>query len=281
MLPSPKSRREQVVFAIAAAFLLCPFSANASLIPMGAVAQADDLLAFEQANTFGAEERLSSDRAPLRQMDFGQLFFVERGANSPTTSASTERSEPTRGETLRHVLRSVATIHSLQQRQWYGPARGLQKQRSSFDEVSDDGEWRGFAELLLDSEAIGALTRSLVEIKSADSDNTVFSVLGFGEFVLDVTPSVHAATLTDLSSGLSVGTPLGADYSVYANYGFNGVDGRGPREKVDVVRVVWDWILDAIFSPVGLLASMVAGIALVLWLFMKSANLLQGRRVSR
>lgn len=178
-------------------------------------------------------------------------------------------------------MRSIATLRSLEQRQAHGRPQETRKHRSaSFDEVNEDVERLGLAELLLDSEVVGGMVRSLVDIKTADGDATIFSVLGLGEFVLDVTPGVHTAVLTDLSSGLSIGTPLGGGYSVYSNYGTSAVDNRMPREKINVFRLVWDWVVDLVFSPGGVLASMVAGIILFLWLCVKSIHRLQ-RRPSR
>ena len=298
MLPSSRRRREHIA---AVFFLLLPFAAEASptsvlSTPDGSsvVLPADGsgsdaerelhwgLLALE-ASALDNQGQASSEpvTGDLPRADFAQSLYVEPGPAPALATTSTALAEPIRGETLRQVLRSIATTHRFQQQQPRGLPQGARRERSApSDETSDDTETRGLAQLLLDSEIVGAMARSLVEIRTADGDGAIFSVLGLGDFVLDVTPSVHAAVLTELSSGLSVGTPLGGDYSFYSNYGFGGADSRMPREKVNVLRLMWDWVVDVVFSPVGVLASMVSGIVLFLWLSMKSVSLLQ-RRASR
>jgi hypothetical protein len=298
MLPSFRRRREH----IAAVFsLLLPFAAEASPTSVLSTAEGSSimlpadksggdaerelhwgLLALE-ASALDYQGQASSElvTGDLRRADFVQSFYVEPGPTPSLVMTSTTLAEPIRRETLRQVLRSVATTHRFQQQQPRGLPQGAHRERSApSDETSDDTERRGLAELLLDSEIVGAMARSLVEIRTADGDGAIFSFLGLGDFVLDVTPSVHAAVLTELSSGLSVGTPLAGDYSFYSNYGFSGIDSRMPREKVNVLRLMWDWVVDIVFSPVGVLASMVTGIVLFLWLSMKSVSLLQ-RRASR
>lgn len=293
MLPSFRRRREHIA---AVFFLLLPFAAEASptsvlstaegssiMLPSGGDAERGlhwGLLALE-ASALDYQGQASSElvTGDLPRADFVQSFYVEPGPTPSLAMTSTTLAEPIRRETLRQVLRSVATTHRFQQQQPRGLPQGAQRSAPS-DETSGDTERRGLAELLLDSEIVGAMARSLVEIRTADGDGAIFSFLGLGDFVLDLTPSVHAAVLTELSSGLSVGTPLAGDYSFYSNYGFSGTDSRMPREKVNVLRLMWDWVVDVVFSPVGVLASMVAGIVLFLWLSMKSVSLLQ-RRASR
>jgi hypothetical protein len=297
MLPSSRRRREHIA---AVFFLLLPFAAEASptsvlSTPEGSsvVLPADGsggdaerglhwgLLALEASALDQGQASSEPVTGDLPRADFAQSLYVEPGPASSLATTSTALAEPIRGETLRQVLRSIATTHRFQQQQPRGLPQGARRDRSApSDEASDDTEKRGLAELLLDSEIVGAMARSLVEIRTADGDGAIFSVLGLGDFVLDVTPSVHAAALTELSSGLSVGTPLAGDYSFYSNYGFGGADSRMPREKVNVLRLMWDWVVDVVFSPVGVLASMVTGIVLFLWLSMKSVSLLQ-RRASR
>jgi hypothetical protein len=188
--------------------------------------------------------------------------------------------KPANGATLREVLRSIITWHTADatpaaRRPITGDARPAQD--------GDDGEIGvDLRKLILDSQVGGAMLRSVVDVESADKKGATFSVLGFGNFVLDFAPDLHSAIVSELSSGMAFRMSLGADrlgYDVYPSAAINP-NPSGPHENVNLLRVIWLWILDFVDSPVGALVSMAAAITVLLWVCIKSVVFLQ-RRASR
>lgn len=187
---------------------------------------------------------------------------------------------PGNGATVREVLRSIISWHTVDatpaaRRPIVGGARSAQD--------GDDGEIGiDLRKLILDSQVGGAMLRSVVDVESADKKGATFSVLGFGNFVLDFAPDLHSAIVSELSSGMAFRMSLGADrlgYDVYPNAALNP-NPSGPHENVNLLRVIWNWILDFVASPVGALVSMAAAITVLLWVCIKSVVFLQ-RRASR
>ena len=184
--------------------------------------------------------------------------------------------KPSSGETLREVLQSIITWHSADAtpaaRRPVTAANGGDE-----DEIGVD-----LRKLILDSQVGGAMLRGVVDIESADKKGTTFSVLGFGNFALDFAPDLHSAIVSELSSGMAFRMSLGADrlgYDVYSDAALNP-NPNGPHENVNLLRVIWNWILDFVDSPVGALLSMAAAITVLLWVCVKSVVFLQ-RRASR
>jgi hypothetical protein len=181
-------------------------------------------------------------------------------------------------ETLKDVLRSLATVHRVELRPPpAAPAtrRAAAAANTDVDEDVNEVQSAGLAELLLDSEIAGAMLRSLVTIKSTDSDGTTFAVLGSGDFVLDVSPAAHAAHIMELSSGVSFGTASG--YSVYSDYTASGGGGQVVRRRVNLVHVIWEWCLDTLSGPAGVLLSTITMIVLFFWGCVKAVGMAQRR----
>jgi hypothetical protein len=199
------------------------------------------------------------------------------------TAPATEQSG---AGTLREVLASIVTLHQSDGKASPAPrlgqARILAKAApgSSQDELNVD-----LRKLILDSEVAGTMLRSIVEIKSADAHGATFSIFGLGNFALDVAPDLNAAIVSELSSGMSFRMALLGDAwnhdGLYPQATLNGDNGQGVQhEHVNLMRVIWTWILDFLNSPVGALVSMAIAIALFLWIGVKSVGFLQ-RRASR
>jgi hypothetical protein len=189
------------------------------------------------------------------------------------------------GGTLRDVLQSIVTLHQSdrkppaapQLKKAQPPAGAMQD--PGMDELSID-----LRKLVLDSEVAGTMLRSVVDIKSADTNGATFSIFGLGNFALDVAPDLHAAIVSELSSGMGFRMSLTGDGRAYEGYPQATVNSDSlagmPREHVNIVRVAWNWLLEFLSSPVGALLSMSAAITLFLWICVKSVVFLQ-RRASR
>jgi hypothetical protein len=188
------------------------------------------------------------------------------------------------GGALRDVLQSIVTLHQSDRKL---PAAQLKKtqppagamQDPGMDELSID-----LRKLILDSEVAGTMLRSVVDIKSADANGATFSIFGLGNFALDVAPDLHAAIVSELSSGMGFRMSLTGDGRAFEGYPQATVNSDSlagmPHEHVNIVRVAWNWLLEFLSSPVGALLSMSAAIAVFLWICVKSVVFLQ-RRASR
>ena len=187
--------------------------------------------------------------------------------------------KPGNGATLREVLRSIITWHTADAT----PAARRPITGGAHPAQGDDGEIGvDLRKLILDSQVGGAMLRSVVDVESADKKGATFSLLGFGNFVLDFAPDLHSAIVSELSSGMAFRMSLGADrlgYDAYPSAAINP-NPSGPHENVNLLRVIWLWVLDFVDSPVGALVSMAAAITVLLWVCIKSVVFLQ-RRASR
>jgi hypothetical protein len=191
--------------------------------------------------------------------------------------------KPLSGETLRDVLRSMVTWHATDETHAAAARRAAQ---GGFYPMSggDDGELGvDLRKLILDSEIGGAVLRAIVDIKSADKNGATFSIFGLGNFALDYAPDLHSAIVSELSSGMAFRMSLSGDRLGYDGYPGSTV-GTNPaattHENVNLVRVIWNWLIDFIYSPVGALLSMGVAITGLLWICVKSVVFLQ-RRASR
>jgi hypothetical protein len=210
-----------------------------------------------------------------------------QAAVSPTLaplgwSGETSSDKPSSGDTIRAVLRSIITWHAADQAQAAArrSAQGRFYPLSGGDDGALDVDLR---KLILDSEVGGAMLRSIVDIKSADKNGATFSIFGLGNFALDLAPDLHSAIVSELSSGMAFRMSLSGERLGYESYPGNAM-GNNPNvvahENVNLVRVIWNWILDFVYSPVGALLSMSAVITVLLWICVKSVVFLQ-RRASR
>ncbi len=202
----------------------------------------------------------------------------------PGWSGEVPSEKPSSGTTLKDMLRSIITWHAAEQTQ--AAARRSAEGRFHPGSNGDDGELGvDLRNLILDSEIGGAMVRSIVDLKSSGKNGATFSVFGLGNFAVDFAPDLHAAILSELSSGMAFRMSLSGD-----RLGYDGYSGTtttadtnpaaGPHENINLVRLIWKWILDFLYSPIGALLSMSAAITVVLWVCVKSVVFLQ-RRASR
>jgi hypothetical protein len=225
----------------------------------------------------------ASDPAPVRN--------ESSAAGAPPSTAAPSNATPAarpdqlaQATTLREVLHSIVTLHAdgkpIAARK---PGQGRFSPNFAED-ISEDDPGIDLRKLILDSEVAGAMLRAIVDIKSADSHGATFSILGLGNFALDVAPDLHAAIVSELSSGMAFRMSLngeGIGYDGYPRATVNsGALAGVPHEHVNLIRVAWQWFLDFLYSPVGALLSMSAAITLLLWICVKSVVFLQ-RRASR
>lgn len=199
---------------------------------------------------------------------------AQTGLLSPPASGAA----PSSGS-LREVLRTIVTLHQADRKPpSLGPAAPASGDRDADDSGID------LRKLILDSEVAGTMLRSIVDIKSSDGRGATFSILGLGNFALDVAPDVHAAIVSELSSGMGFHMSLLGDGRGYDGYPQATVNGNGlpdmPHTHINLVRAAWAWFLDFLNSPFGALVSMTAAIALFVWVCAKSVVFLQ-RRASR
>lgn len=207
---------------------------------------------------------------------------LSRGAALPpawTPLGSQSESSPddqTSGNSLKDVLRSIITWHN------DGGIQSQSGERGSGDSNADGSI--NLRDLVLNSGIGGTVLRAVVNVPSPEGEGSTFSVFGFGNFTLDLTPGLHSALVSELSSGTSFGVSLNGDWLTNTNYmaaasnAYNGP--TEPRERINLVRLIWQWILDFIYSPIGALLSMSAVISILLWICVKSVVFLQ-RRTSR
>jgi hypothetical protein len=148
---------------------------------------------------------------------------------------------------------------------------------------ADDGPHVDLSEMLLDSEVAGAMLRAIVDVKTADGARKTFSILGMGNFTLDVVPEAHVAVVTEMSTGMSSGGRMGGSlgYVRYPDYSGTGAANTPvPRQNINLVRVVWNWIVDLVWNPIGIFALMTLTILLFLWMCLRLADVAE-RRVMR
>lgn len=220
----------------------------------------------------------NAELAPVsRQVGASSSNLLDR----PSTAASP------RNGTLGEVLQSIVSWQSAGQDQ--RPSRASSRPRFNAarnDESPEDDEGLGvdLRKLILDSEVAGTMLRAIVDVKSADSHGSTFSIFGLGNFAIDVAPDLHAAIVSELSSGMAFRMSLSGERLGYDRYPEAALSGGAlagvPHENVNLIRVIWKWTLDMLFSPVGALLSMSATITVLLWVCVKSVVFLQ-RRASR
>jgi len=180
---------------------------------------------------------------------------------------TTREPTPPSERSLRGVMRST-TIHH-----WFdsAPNRGAQRvQISPTASYRDDGDGiaeTGLVQLVLDSQMAGAALRSIVDVRATDGEYTEFSVLGMGDFVLELETDTQSAVMSELSSGFSATLTHGRDAAGRLDL-VEGSPGAGDadygRERVNYFRFLKNWIIDIALSPVGILTWMVVTIVILM-----------------
>ncbi len=162
-------------------------------------------------------------------------------------------------ESLRHVLRSIATIHRL------GPEGG-NRGRPGLVRGGDDDFELGIAQAILESHVSGAALRAAIDQTSSDGEVTTFSVFGIGEFVLDASAGSHAIALSEASGGQLVAfSPAFAPDQPIEEVPINL-----SRPRLSPMVMVLHWVLEWLTSPLGILIVTIAWFLLMLWAVVRS-----------
>jgi hypothetical protein len=219
----------------------------------------------------------------IADLSLAHAGLATPGSAPPGWLGNVTRDAPSGGGTLGGVLRSIITWHAADET----PAAARRSARVRSDPLSGEGDDSDLGvdlrKLILDSEVGGAMLRSIVDIKTADKSGATFSIFGLGNFALDFAPDLHSAIVSELSSGLAFRMSLNGDrlgYDGYPSAALGNNPAAVPHDNVNLVRVVWNWILDFLYSPVGALLSMSLAITVLVWICVKSVVFLQ-RRASR
>jgi hypothetical protein len=190
---------------------------------------------------------------------------LEDGDNAPRGSRLSPNS-------LRSVLRSIATIDRPSRRR--APASAPQPV---------DGDYFDPFELVLESDVAGDALRAVLDVKATDGQFTIFSVFGMGEFVLELETTTHSAIVYELSSGWSAGLATTRENGQLLGYSAEltraSEYGLSPRQPINYVKLVWDWIRTALTTPLGMIAAMMIVIVLSTWMFRRALSVLQRRAV--
>ena len=180
--------------------------------------------------------------------------------------------------TLRQVLHAMTTVHHASAAPANGGQTASRARVTSAPAGADDGPHVDLSEMLLDSEVAGAMLRAIVDVKTADGARKTFSILGMGNFTLDVVPEAHVAVVAEMSTGLSSGGRMGGSpgYVRYPDYsGTGAANAPVPRQNINLVRVVWNWIVDLVWNPIGIFALMTLTILVFLWMCVRLADVAQ------
>ena len=150
----------------------------------------------------------------------------------------------------------------------------------------------GLAQVVLDSDTPVALLRQVVDIKSTDGRVTVFSILGLGDFVLELSPGEHSWTISEMSTGLSVGVPSSSGEAGPVNRDTPSYDDSAasdndaaitvgpPRHGLGLFQII-KWMREFITSSLGMLCILMASLFALLWLAAKTMMALERRPSGR
>jgi hypothetical protein len=176
---------------------------------------------------------------------------------------------------LKNMLRSIATIRRTRPSTGEAPSRFPQS-------LSWDGSdyFDPFA-LIFESDIAGSALRALSEVKTTDGHFTTFSILGMGDFVLEVEGDAHSAILYELSSRWSAALIGARDGSGLLGYSADptraGESAAGVRPNVNLLQLAWNWFVEILTSPLGVLTTMIVGITAFMWVVYRAITLLQRR----
>lgn len=169
-------------------------------------------------------------------------------------------------ETLRAVLRSLVTVEpapvaAAGPSASDGPGRHARLSR-------DDPSRLGIAETILDSETLGRMAAAAVRIDGFDADGPIFSVLGIGNFHVDVGADgtdVDAAPGSDPSSDAA--DPSGDPESQAAPV--------APAQKIDLGLLILGFVSEFLETPLGMITSVAIAVYLVISGLLKFAGFIQ------
>ncbi len=176
------------------------------------------------------------------------------------TSATQASGEKAGDEPLRQVLRSIATMQAFEGSAAIPSAFDPGPTGVTFTERGSSPRSQPGASIL-DSRTVGRVLREFVDIQAEGERSIVFSVLGMGDFVLEKTRGSGAVTLSELSSGWSASLSPSRD-----EFGSNGTASdaermiAGTSGNRSALLLALDWLLDFLWSPLGIVLLMIAGV---------------------
>ena len=281
--------------------LLAALSCNASALPISpsgpdtdrpAVAAAPDLLKqlrdaiAVRPQAVAADEVAEVDGADLPQRPSATGGVIVPIQSTPVAAPARGETAPLqvyadgRDESLGQVLRMIATVDR------DDPATGRRRAGGRGDQSGGDSDSLGLSAIVFDSETSAALLRKVIDIKSTDGKVTVFSVLGLGDFVLEVTPGDHTWTIAELSTGWSLPISMGSDSTFrgdtasYSNDADSSPDAATPQKSIGLLRLV-RWLREFLLSPFGLLGLLMTSLFVLLWGAAKTIVALERRSLGR
>jgi|SRR5579872_1145557 len=272
-----RSRYPRICGLVAAAFIQFGLWANSNAspflqLPTNEVISPDPASSAVLSISLEDDEARYNEPIALRTVpridDLDSIFSSSISPLSDTASpATSERLLPfvqtvssrwkppplTQDETLKQALRSIVSSHISDPR----PS-------VAHPENSNDNASVGLLELTLDSTTAGSILRSVTDVTSKDGGNTTFSILGAGEFSIEVMPNRSSLVISELSTGWSSSyQPPSAARQV------GSVPNSEPKRDVDpgrgnAIQIVLAYVTDFLYSPAGVLLMMFTAIILIM-----------------
>jgi len=252
-----------------------------------ALKAADQDAVVSESIGFSAVHRDGASTAPAFGAPFqaGPLNVFE--GPSFSTGTSVEQG-PVSGQdqTLKDFLRSIATLRwndsgNVQPHQLsVHESRGMPKSDFEADEQAD----LELSRTILDSSVAATLLHKIIDVRTVDYHGRTFSVFGAGDFVLEIAPGSHAATLSELSTKRSVTllTDFGSDSGESNQVGSSQDSGSVSsvemvRGRTNHIRIAIEWFVDLLTSPLAILLIMVAAVILVLRTAVRTVAMLRAQ----
>jgi len=174
---------------------------------------------------------------------------------------------PRSGDTLAQVLRSIAIVHREPDRR--ASAETEQRVRAIAEE--EDGDWLGWRETILNSTFAGAALQSLVDVHAEGGNPAGFSVLGIGNFRLEISqgPTEDARELSP-----SPTRQVGAASDSSAEVQNWDIEGRKPMRIGLLIAIV----LNFLATPLGILLETTIALILTFWMAVRSIAVIREAR---
>jgi len=175
------------------------------------------------------------------------------------------------GETLRRLLQRMVTIRRTPERPTelqYNSSNSGPQQVSRTGARGDDDEVRlGVLTSVLESQTLAAVLDDAIDIENGPGDVAIFSIIGYGAFELDVIPSLQTVTVSELTTGSSVG---------FYNDALEGGDSvERPHRKFNLIQFALGLVVDFVSSAPGFLVTIIAILCALCWLAIKLAAVIR------
>lgn len=227
----------------------------------------------ETADSITALEHLTAAPVPYPR-PLSAVSASERGANA--VAAQPQFEDPIPDPSLRDMLRELIPART--------GAAGCANSgeptgcaAAATGPVGDGAHGRedlGLAESLLESRTAAALFSDVVQRSGAIGDAPVFSVLGVGQFALEVKPETHSVTIYELTSRMALPVSYGGDPQ-----NFDLIDQRQVAEKPAQPLLLHALILEKLHaflaSPWGVLTSIGIAVLTTIWGFSRLIAMLR------